>query len=236
MIRRILVSLAALGLLLAHTATAQEEQRQEKQIFRIAEGAPNRIVTPYDSVKLVTNVEHEAWSVGGVLYLLPMTGQHTIAGFVQNETGEWAVPVIFEVARIPPQEVVIADPRYQPVAEGEPEQATAGSGIDHVDPIVDALVEAINHGSVAGFRQMPQEAGSVVYVGPLRMELEHVQQRAGMRIERHRIVHEGVETRQVNEASFEVPGRLGVAVFPPMTEIEPGQEANVFIARSVSRE
>ena len=225
------VAAALLSVGIAGGTVAQEGSEGKKQVFRIAEGAPNRIVTPYESVKLVTNVEHEAWSVGGVLYLLPMEGSHTIAGFVQNESGEWAVPVIFEVARIPPQEVTIDDPKYQPVAQGDGERHRPQGG-EHVDPIVDALVEAINNGSVAGFRQMPQAAGRIVYVGPLRMELEHVQQRGQMRIERHQIVHEGVEPRNVNEANFEVEGRLGVAVFPPMTEIKPGQQAHVFIARS----
>ena len=237
---RILITLA-FGACLALPVAAKEPPRGEgqeerrTQVMRIAEGAPNRIITPYDSANLVTNVEHEAWSVGGVLYLLPMSGEHTIAGFIQDDSGRWAVPVMFEVARIPPQEIRLDDPNYHPVADGERPTQKKGHN-RHVDPIVDALVEAINEGSVRGFRQMPQAAGQVVYVGPMRMEIEHAQQRGTLRIERHKITHEGFETRELSEASFEVPGRLGVTVFPPMTAMEPGEQAHVFIARRVQGE
>lgn len=208
----------------------------ETQVMRIAQGAPNRIVTPYESAKFVTNVQHEAWAVNGVLYVLPMESEHTMAGFIQDESGEWAIPVVFEVAKIPPQEIRLNDPRYEPTAKGEkPEDLAIGETGSHVDKIVDLLVTALNSEQVPGFQQS-NERGREVYVGPLHMTLEHTQRRGGLVIERHHIVHEGMEPRQLNEASFEVPGRVGVLVFPPMTEIAPGQEARVFIARRAGNE
>lgn len=217
-----------------------EVESAGRQVYRIAAGAPNRIKTPYRKPAFVTNVEHEAWSVGGVLYLLPMGEEHTMAGFVQDDSGRWAVPVMFEVAKIPPQEITLEDPEFHPVATREGGGGQGGirtsAASAHVNEVVDSLVEAINHDTIPGFRQMANKSGRAVYVGPIKMELKHVQQRGSLRIETHLITHDGMEPRSISESSFEVPDRLGVVVYPPMTEIKPGEQAHVYIARSVSRE
>jgi len=231
MLLAIIASMTASGLL---QAAERNDGAGQVQVVRIAEGAPNRIVTPYPSPKLITNVEHEAWSAGNVLYVLPMGDQRAIGGFVQDETGEFAVAVMLEVARIPPQEIRLTDPSYEPVTPGGTDAPNGGEGQSHVDEVVDTLIKALNQEQIPGFRQLAA-AGHQVYVGPLRMELEHAQQRGDLIVERHRITNDGESTRGISEASFHKPGRMGVMVFPPISEIAPGQEAQVFILRRVSR-
>jgi hypothetical protein len=198
-----------------------------QDILQISKAAPNRIVTPYKDPQFITNVPHEAWTSGNVLYLLPTEQEQLIGGFIQDKTGEFAVSVLFEPVRIPPQTIELTDPNYEPTASGGPSKTKSTK---HTDQVVETLVSAWRDGEVPGFRQMAVEE-QLIYVGPIRMELVARQRRGQVIVEQHRITNDGGEPRQVSEASFPAPNRMGVMVFPPMTEIDPGVEASVYIMR-----
>lgn len=225
--KKICCVLALVSSLVAVPAAAED---QVGRILRIADGAPNRIVTPYEGPQLITNFPHEAWSVGSVIYLLPMEDGQSFGGFIQNKTGEFAIPVMFEVARIPPQTIHLEDPYYEPVAGGE--QQPRKRSKDHVSDVVETLLEAMRNEQIPGYRQVRHEE-RVIYVGPIRMELKHRQRRGNLMVERHSIVNDGDESRRISEASFVVPNRMGVLIYPPLTQMAPGQEASVFIMRGL---
>lgn len=230
---------AALAIAAASTFAAEDGPESEGGIdlFQVAVGAPNRIVTPYQDPIFITNVEHEAWSVGRVLYLLPMTEEETIGGFVQSQDGQHAISVLFHTARIPPQEIRLEDPDYRPIEPiGEGEEAPPGETDIHVDSVVDTLVKAFNEERIPGFRESSANQGLVVYSGPMRMTLQKTQTRANRVVETFHLRHDGQDVRNLAEAAFHRPGRLGVMVYPPRTELHPGEEATVYILREVSHE
>jgi hypothetical protein len=219
------------------TSAAQETTDREIALYEIAVGAPNRIVTPYQNPVFISNTEHEAWSVGRVLYLLPMTEDQTIGGFIQSEDGLYATSVLFQVARIPPQEIRIEDPEYlpvEPITEGG--APPPGETSVHVDSVVETLVEALNNDRIPGFRESTANVGMVVYAGPMRMTLAKAQTRGTRVVETFHLRHDGPDPRNLAEASFHRPGRLGVMVYPPRTEIRPGEELTVYILREAANE
>lgn len=230
-------AIAALILSLCSSLTAQEATEREIGLYEIAVGAPNRIVTPYQNPVFISNTEHEAWSVGRVLYLLPMTEDQTIGGFIQSEDGLYATSVLFQVARIPPQEIRIEDPEYMPV-EPVPEGGATppGESSVHVDSVVETLVEALNNERIPGYRESTANVGMVVYAGPMRMTLAKAQRRGSRVVETFHLRHDGPDPRNLAEASFHRPGRLGVMVYPPRTEIRPGEELTVYILREAGNE